>query len=167
MTQGYFRFPTLHGDSLVFTCEDDLWRVGVEGGVPSRLTAGSGASTHAVLSPDGRWIAFTGREEGGTEVYVMPAGGGPIRRLTFLGATALVAAWTPDGEAIVFATNARQPLSRDVVLFSVPRDGGEPKPLPWGPAMHVAYGPGGAVVLGRNTTDPARWKRYRGGTAGD
>lgn len=167
MTQGYYRFPTLHGDTLVFTCEDDLWRVSVDGGVPSRLTAGTGASTHGCFSPDGRWLAFTGREEGGTEVYVMPAEGGPVRRLTYLGANVMVAAWTPDGANIVFATNARQPLSRDVVLFSVPREGGEPVQLPWGPARHIAYGPGGRAVLGRNTGDPARWKRYRGGTAGD
>ena len=31
---------------------------------------------------------------------------------------------------------------------------------------HLAFGPGERKVIGRNTGDPARWKRYRGGTAG-
>ena len=37
---------------------------------------------------------------------------------------------------------------------------------PTGVANAIAYGPNGAVVLGRNTREPAFWKRYRGGTAG-
>ena len=31
---------------------------------------------------------------------------------------------------------------------------------------HLAYGPGGRRAIGRNTADPARWKRYRGGRVG-
>ena len=38
--------------------------------------------------------------------------------------------------------------------------------LPYGQVNHLAYGPGNSKVIGRNTADPARWKRYRGGTAG-
>ncbi|MBI3932941.1 MAG: PDZ domain-containing protein [Acidobacteria bacterium] len=167
MEQGYYRHPTIAGDVLVFVCEDDLWTVSAAGGIPRRLTAGVGESSHPHLSPDGRWLAYTAREEGHEEVYVMPAGGGPSRRLTFLGATSFVAGWRPDGRSILFASNSRQPFVHLFALFSVPPDGGEPELLPWGPARHVSFGPKGGVVLGRNTHDSARWKRYRGGITGD
>lgn len=168
MHQGYYRFPTIAGDTVVFTCEDDLWSVPASGGVPRRLTAGAGECTHAHLSPDGAWIAYTGREEGPAEVFVMPASGGEDRRLTYLGTHALVAGWRPDGKAVYFATNAREPFNRLMSLWEVPLEGGEPRRLPWGPARHLATEPTGkGVVVGRNTGDPARWKRYRGGTAGE
>jgi tricorn protease len=41
-----------------------------------------------------------------------------------------------------------------------------PELIPLGQINHLAFGPGNAKVIGRNTADPARWKRYRGGTAG-
>jgi tricorn protease len=40
-----------------------------------------------------------------------------------------------------------------------------PVRLNYGPARAISFGKQG-VILGRNTSDPARWKRYRGGTAG-
>lgn len=166
MHQGYYRFPTIAGDDIVFTCEDDLWRVDATGGDPERITAGSGESTHPHLSPDGQWLAFTGREEGYPEIYVMRLDGGLPRRLTFLGAVSFTAGWTPDGQ-VVFASNAHWPFSGEYQLYTVPVTGGEPRCMPWGPARHVAFGPSGGLVLGRNTGDPARWKRYRGGTAGE
>ena len=45
-------------------------------------------------------------------------------------------------------------------------EGGIPELMPLGQVNHLAFGPGNAMVIGRNTADPARWKRYRGGTAG-
>lgn len=164
---GYYRFPTIHGELIVFVCEDDLWAVPASGGVARRLTANPGSASAPALSPDGAQIAFTGRDEGHAEVYVMPAAGGEAARLTFLGANTRTLGWTPDGAAILFATDAGMPNTRVSRIFAVPQGGGEPRLIPCGPAVSFAYGPGGAAVLCRNSLDPARWKRYRGGLTGD
>jgi tricorn protease len=163
---GYLRFPTIFDDTVIFTAEDDLWRVGVEGGRAERLTAGVAEFTHAHFSPDGQLVAFKGRTEGPTEIYVMPADGGEVQRLTYHGVDSTPAGWRPDGSAIVYASAGGQPSRRMVVLHQIAPSGGEPVTLPYGPARSIAFGPNGALVLGRNTTEPAFWKRYRGGTAG-
>ncbi|MBK9713830.1 MAG: PD40 domain-containing protein [Kouleothrix sp.] len=167
MEQGYYRFPTIHRDTVAFVCEGDLWRVPAGGGVARRLTTNPGQALTPAFSPDGALLAFAGRDEGGPEVYVMPAEGGPSQRLTFLGAQSEVAGWSPDGRSIVFASSAAQPFASQYQLYAVDREGGEPRRLPTGPARSVSFGPDGAMVIGRNTTDLARWKRYRGGLAGD
>ncbi len=166
---GYYRFPTVHDDQVVFTSEDDLWTVSSRGGTARRLTSGEGMVGYPRLSPDGSQIAFSGREEGHQEVYVMPAEGGPPRRVTYVGAPTIVVGWAPDGR-IVFGSSYRQPLSRLFSLFAVDPDGREPEALPHGPATHMSYGPDRERVIGRYgmvTREPAHWKRYRGGTAGD
>lgn len=164
--RGYVRFPSIHGDQIVFTAEDDLWLIGAGGGRAERLTAGVAEATSAHISPDGKLIAFTGRDEGPAEVYVMPFDGGPSTRLTYQGNRVRVLGWTPDGASIVFAGAEGQPRSYEDILFTVAPSGGEARALPFGRANAIAYGPGEALVLGRNIREPAHWKRYRGGTAG-
>ena len=87
---GYYRFPTICQDTIVFVCEDDLWTVSINGGVARRLTSNLGAAGSPCLSPDGELLAFSGREEGPSEVYVMPALGGEAQRLTYQGSNATI-----------------------------------------------------------------------------
>lgn len=165
MMPAYLRQPTLAGDTLVFVCDDDLWRCDTRGGTAWRLTAGLGEPATPALSPDGTQLAYIGRDEQHAEVWLMPAAGGPARRLTWLGADGAVRGWLPDGR-ILLCSNHGQPFFRNWQGYAVDPAGGAPEPLNLGQVNHLAFGPGGARVIGRNTADPARWKRYRGGTAG-
>ena len=168
-TPAYLRFPTLQADTVAFVCDDDLWHVSARGGVARRLTAGLSEPTTPSLSPDGKWLAFIGRDEQHPEVCVMPAEGGAARRLTWLGPDTLVRGWTPQGQ-ILFVSTHGQPFFRNLRAYTITPTGGAPQMLALGQVNHLAFGPvtpqGQARVIGRNTADPARWKRYRGGTAG-
>ena len=165
---GYYRQPTINGETLIFVCEDDLWTVSSSGGVARRLTAGVGECSTPRLSPDGRFVAFIGREEGHPEVYVMAADGGDATRLTYLGSEVCnVVGWTPDGADIFFVSDGRSPFLRHTEGFAVGRSGGNPRPLGLGHLLAIDVAKDGATVIGRNNNDPARWKRYRGGTAGE
>lgn len=134
----------------------------------TRLTANLGEISTPWLSPDGTQLAFVGEEDGNREVYSMPAAGGVAQRLTFLGAQVNVVGWGwgQDGQSILFASNARQPFRRIFMIHTIKPTGGSPQRLPWGVAHNISYGIQGGIILGRNTADIARWKRYRGGTAG-
>jgi tricorn protease len=165
MPSGYLRQPTLFQDTVIFVCDDDLWSVSTSGGAARRLTAGSGEVSTPVLSRDGRFVAYVSRDEHHPEVYLMEASGGPARRMTWLGPDVMVRGFTPEGE-ILLVTTFGQPFFRNYRAHALPIAGGLPRLLPLGQVNHLAWSPAGACVIGRNTADPARWKRYRGGTAG-
>ncbi len=164
--RGYYRYPAIHRSKVYFVCEDDLWMVEAAGGLAVRLTANPGRISHPRVSPDGRKIAITSRDEGHPEIYVMDITGGKLTRLTFLGGNTLTVGWTPQGDRVIYTTNAGSPFAGLYTLGTVPVAGGLHKMLPWGQANAIAFGPKGEVVLGRHTWDPARWKRYRGGKVG-
>ncbi|MGD8750652.1 MAG: hypothetical protein PVG14_04475, partial [Anaerolineales bacterium] len=166
MSDGYYLYPTIADDTVVFVSEDDLWTVPASGGIARRLTSNLAQATRPSLSLDGNQLAFIGREEGQAEIYLMTAAGGQARRLTYLGSSlCYTAGWTAEDE-IIFASNAGQPFPELLYLYKLDLNGGQPEQIAIGPARAISYGPQGSLVIGRNTGDPARWKRYRGGTAG-
>mgnify|MGYP001056438190 CR=1 FL=1 len=164
-TKGYYRYPTVHNDTIVFVSEDDLWQVAIEGGVAQRLTGNLGHIGNPCFSPDGKHIAFTGHEDGPSEAYVIPATGGQAKRLTYFGNNfTMVVGWQHN--KVLCSSNHEQPFQRMLSLYSIDIEGNFPSKLPTGVARNCSYGPDGGIVIGRNTRDSAYWKRYRGGTAG-
>lgn len=93
------REPTVSERHIAFAYANDIWIVGREGGAARRLTSFQGQETNPQLSPDGRWVAFSGQYGGNTDVYVVPVEGGEPRRLTWHPGADVVQGWTPDGGA--------------------------------------------------------------------
>jgi tricorn protease len=162
---GYYRYPAIHGDTLVFAAEGDLWRVDRRGGVASRLTTHPAEESNPAISPDGRTLAFSAAYEGPTEVYTMPIDGGlPVRR-TFEGAErggALVAGWTPGGE-ILYATTTASGLPSTQLARLDPATGRRAL-IPLAQASEGCYD-GETLFFTRFAFQGSHTKRYRGGTA--
>ncbi|MFI7276446.1 PDZ domain-containing protein [Streptomyces sp. NPDC049879] len=166
----YARFPHPRGDLVTFAAEDDVWLAPLAGGRAWRVTTDHAPVTTPRLSPDGAHIAWTSWRDGVPEAYAGPSDGGPATRLThWAGTETSVRGWLSDEEVLVLASHD-QPLARWTWAWAVPLDGGPARRLPYGPVNGVARGPGGGVLLMSSTMgrgrDAARWKRYRGGTAG-
>lgn len=163
-SQGYYRWPTVYGDRVVFTSEGDLWEAPLAGGVARRLTTAAGVESFAMYSPDGKWIAFTGNYDGNIDVYVMPAGGGEPKRLTYHPGPDVLAAWTPKG-TVVFRSMMETP-GRIWKCYEVSPDGGFPVTAPVDEAAHITYEPNGdRIAYTRVSLGNHRWKRYKGGWA--
>ncbi len=112
---GYYRSPSVHQDTVVFSAEGDLWSVATSGGRARRLTTHAAEEAEARISPDGRWIAFSASYDSAVEAYVMPIEGGPPRRLSFDGARIWVQGWTAENEVLYASENLSGPSRRRVL----------------------------------------------------
>ncbi len=165
-TDGYVRYPHVRGGLLTFVAEDDVWLADAVGGRAYRLSADHFPALTPRISPDGSLVAWASRRDGANEVYVAPTDGGVSRRLTYWGQPGTrVTGWVSDGEVMVLSSTGEGDPVR-MFAHAVPVDGGPSRRLPYGWAGDVAVGPDGGVLLSSFFwTEPARWKRYRGGTA--
>ena len=165
-TLGFYRYPALHGDTIVFAAEGDLWKVSANGGVARRLTTHHSEETDPVISPDGRTLAFTARYEGPAELYTMPLSGGvPVRR-TYEADVSIATTWTPDGH-LVYMTNRYSPRPLEG-LVKLDLDNDTRTLVPLMPASEGAYdGTGTTLYFARPVFHNNVTKRYVGGTARD
>jgi len=159
---GYYRFPAIYGDTVIFTAEGDLWSVSAKGGAARRLTSNPGEETRAAISPDGTTVAFSAEYEGPTDVYTMPVDGGLPQRRTW-DAIAVVAGWTPDGR-ILYRTRRFSSLP-DFKLVTIDMQGRRDI-IPLSQAAEGSFTPDGKTLFfTRLNKQGSNTKRYQGGTA--
>ncbi len=162
--QGYYRYPAVHENLIVFTAEGDLWTVSINGGTAQRLTTDHGVESHAAISPDGKWLAFSAQYEGPAEVYVMPMEGGIPRRLTFDGHRATVVGWAAEGK-VLFSTSRYSTLPNRQ-LVTVDLNTRQKEVIPLSQADEGVFGPKGKTLFfTRLPFQGSHTKRYKGGTA--
>ena len=161
---GYYRFPAIHGDTIVFAAEGDLWQVARPGGVAARLTSHPADEAYPAVSPDGKTLAFVAAYEGPAEVYTMPLAGGPPVRRTFDGGGARVVGFAPDGD-VLYATRRFSTLP-DTQLLRLDLRSGERTPVPLAQAADGDFSADGRTLFfTRLAFQGSQTKRYRGGTA--
>ena len=175
----YLRYPHLAGDLITFTAEDDVWLASLSEAASGlgtrawRLTADRTPVLHPRLNPSATHVAWTSTRDGTRslargaprEAYAVPVDGGPVRRLTYWGDRyAAVRGWVSDNEVLVLSGTG-QHASMKTWAFAVPLSG-PARRLDYGPAGDVTVRDGAVLVGSALYAEPARWKRYRGGTGG-
>ncbi len=161
---GYYRFPAISGDTIVFTAEGDLWRVGASGGVAQRLTTHPEEESRAAISPDGKLVAYSASYEGPVEIYTLPLEGGVPIRQTHDASRAAVVNWTPGGE-ILYATRRYSTLPNTQLVRLDPKTGAHAI-VPLSQASDGSYDASGAALyFTRLPFQGSHTRRYKGGTA--
>ncbi|KAB2667616.1 MAG: hypothetical protein DVB31_07980 [Verrucomicrobia bacterium] len=101
----------------------DVWVSHIDGSGLKQLTTTREDEASPCWSPDGRSICFSSRAEGSTRLYVVDAGGGPMRPLNTGGVRgATEPDWSPDGSQIAFT---RMGGRENFQVYVVPAKGGE------------------------------------------
>ena len=112
------------GETLYFSYLGDIYTVPVTGGQALSLVAMAGQENHPLVSPDGKWLAFSSDINGNQDVFVVPVKGGQAVQLTYHEANDFPVSWSPDSKQIYFESNrsgARRTTYRVAVTGGTPQ----------------------------------------------
>jgi serine/threonine protein kinase/Tol biopolymer transport system component len=166
---GYEGEPTFSPDgrTIAYVADRDgnfeIYLQQISGGPAINLTKNPGADIQPAFSPDGREIAFVSDRSSrsevfhaaprlplvGGDVWVMPAFGGPARKIV---ADGNFPSWTPDGTALLYVHGT----FRNARIARIPSDGGEARDIPITEAQVFRY-------FSPHLSADGRWLLYQNG----
>jgi Tol biopolymer transport system component len=140
---GYEGEPTFSpdGQTIAYVADRDgnfeIYLQQISGGPALNLTRNAASDIQPAFSPDGREIAFVSDRSNkveimhatpnlplvGGDIWIMPALGGPARRIVENGYSP---SWTPDGSALLYVHGT----FRNCHIARVPSGGGESRDIP-------------------------------------
>ena len=172
------RFPDINKNLIAFVYAGDIWSVDANGGEARRLTSHSGMELFPKISPDGKWIAFSGEYSGSRQIFVIPSNGGTPRQLTFYNSVGVMPPrggfddvpldWTSDSKNILIRANHTPFGDRNGKYYLVNLEGGLEKPLPIVNGGFATLSPDDKKICFTPVDREFRtWKRYKGGRATD
>jgi serine/threonine protein kinase/WD40 repeat protein len=103
------------GNQVAFSHRGDIYVKLIDGGPPLRLTADPAPEVTPCWSPDGRRIAFVRNVSGSRDLLVVPALGGPERRVARFDSATSGLAWSPDGKSLVLGVQRPAGLAQAAV----------------------------------------------------
>ena len=149
---GYEGEPTFSpdGQTIAYVSDRDgnfeVYLQQISGGPALNLTRNPAADIQPAFSPDGREIAFVSNRSGGSDImhaapglplvggdiWVMPALGGPARRIVESGD---FPSWTPDGTELLYVHGT----FRSSRIARIPAAGGQSRDLPIDEPLVLRY----------------------------
>ena len=112
------------GKQIYFSYDGDIYSVPVGGGQATAVITMPGVQDSPIVSPDGRWLAFSSDIQGNNDVYVVPVGGGNAVQLTFHEAPDVPVSWSPKSDWIYFEStrgSARKTTYKVAVTGGTPQ----------------------------------------------
>jgi Tol biopolymer transport system component len=95
---------------------------------PQPVIEGRSVTSHARVSPDGRWIAFASGESGGFQVYVQSFPSGAVRTAVSIEG-GIQPKWSHDGRELLFLGLNRMLMAVPLTLSEGAVQAGRPQPL--------------------------------------
>lgn len=170
LKQGYYRYPNIWNNQIIFVSEDNLWHISLSTKYPfaNKISTNIGIESSPKFSKDGKNIAFISSQEGNKEVYCMPTPGGEITRLTYLGIEGVnIIGWRKN--KIIITTSSLQPFSTLNDLFLLDPKTKQLTKIIVGPSNNITFKSEetNICVIQRNGGEYSYWKRYKGGAKGE
>lgn len=106
-------FYRLDGAGFLPKDGSHVWTFDVASGKGKQLTSGRFEETNPAFSPDGKQVAFASNRQPDpdrdsllVDLWVIPSGGGSMRKIPTLPGPAAAPAWSPDGKKIAYLGHA-------------------------------------------------------------